>query len=804
MVAMAAGISPLLLGSVHFWVAAIWFVWLLVACFLVLHEQKSSKYKVPRLSLFSIAFGLGAIWSFVQIIPLPIGLISLFSPLSHEWYAAGVSAAGLEMSGFRTFSMAPAESADRGLRFGVLALASIAVVNLRDRSALWRVLVGALVFAALGSLITGYVHRAMGLQEFFGFYLAKRAPQMSSFVSSNHASSLFGGAALVCSALSARMARTQNRGAAMALGGAGIGMFIAMMEAESAGALLAFLVSALLFMALFLGHMLIKRRWLVFSISGGVVGLGIALPFLMNAISGGRWIFDSLETRVELMSAAVRASVDFWLVGSGSGSTQYVVPAYTDWTLLQDHSIPTIENELVEWVLTMGWPVAAIMLGLLALTLLMPNIEGEVSERRHFFISLNVALSAYFLAIGAMHFPFIALGLSLPMLIAVEAMARQVYQAHKEEAFAPGAYPYVKVENFAPKILIVLSVLAIGFVGGRVVYSLPELNENRQEERRVRLTPGDSRLYFSLAQDARKRGDSKAALELAKRAAHTEPTARMRLYLAWVMAEAEEIEESKKLYVELLENPWARTRAASAASSLFGAAELAQMVVKYPEIWRHTYLAVNKRKGKRFGADFALELATLAPKSAEASVLVIQSYSELKEWEVAEVWARSMVASRLRDEEGNAPGFGIWVDVLVKAGKRDEALRVAREAQKEVPGDPRIAQVLMQMRTPKATEAPANEVARVRAAHQVYCTSDRAGQARVLCLSVEAWLAESEGSVDNAEKALRDLADRFNNPVPLAELLHRHARCVALRSLHHQWKERSPSPRLGQLAESCR
>lgn len=734
------------------------------------------------------------------------------SPQNQQLYEEGAKAAGLSPATWRPISLLPSESADRALRFLILAIALFGVANLRDRSKTWRVLVGALGVGALLSLFIGAAHQVVGTDLFYGFYEAKRGVRISTFVSSNHASSLFGAAALVGLGLSARMAQARRRSESIALGAGGIGLFIAMMEADSAGAVLAFVVSGVLFLGTYLSARLRFRRGVIFGAGVGLAGVAGVLPLLLANFSGARFFektFDSLPTRAELMMATFSGSKDFWLTGSGAGSTEHVLPAYTDWTMLQDHSIPTIENEIVEWFLTLGWPVAGLVCALLFMMLWGPRQNDETSERRRFFTALYLALAAYMLAIAAMHFPFLALGLSLPILVALEALNRQVHHAHHEDPgtvrFHPGEYPYLHVSYSGIKVLLVVVGLLAGLaMVGRSYYALPDLKEALVPEDRIRWTPGDARIYYALAEEARRKGEHERAVELAKRAAIVEPTARLRLYYAFVLGLAKKTEESFQVYDELLKNPHAQSGVVAGASRLLPPQDLAKLLKNHPERWTHAANEVGRLRGPQARADFALEIASLRPNMADSSRLVVESYWLLKQFDVAELWARSMVANTLLDERGNPQGYGLWVETLLKAGKNEEALRTAELASQVVPGDPLVAQTLMRLRSADPVAASAAERLRVSRAHAAFCTSAQAGAVRQMCLMTQAWLAEGEGRIEDAEDALQKLTDRFQNPIPLAELHHRHGKCMAVRQLSLQWRDKSVLPRLQQLAESCR
>lgn len=815
MIAVAASLAPLLLGGVHFSVAIGLFVWLYVASWVCLSRfEKGARqsHAAARLSTPAIALLVAGTFSLLQIMPLPAWLLGILSPQNQHLFEEGAKAANLATSGWRPISLLPAETADRALRFLVLAVAMFGVANLRDRSKTWRVLTGALGVGALASLIIGSAHQLVGTDLFYGFYEAKRQVRISTFVSSNHASSLFGAAALVSLALSARMAQARKQSESVALGAVGIGLFIAMMEADSAGAVLAFVVSGVLFLSAYLSSRLRFRRGLIFGVGVAIAVVAGVFPLLLANSSVTTVFdrtFDSVGTRAELMRATLRGSADFWLTGSGAGSTEHIVPVYTDWTLLQDHGIPTIENELVEWILTLGWPVAALVCGLLVLTLWGPRQNDETSDRRRFFTALYLALAAYVLAIASMHFPFLALGLSLPMLVALEAINRQVHHAHHSDPgtvrFHPGEYPYLHVSHGAAKVLLVaLGVCAALAMFGRVHYTLPEIKEALAAEDRIRWTPGDARIYYALAEEARRKGELVTAVELSGRAAAVEPTARLRLYHAFVLGLAGKSSESFQVYEELLKNAYAKSGVVAGASRLLSPAELARLLQNHPPEWTQAANEVGRLRGLQPRADFALEMAGLRPNMAESSRLVVESYWLLKQFDVAELWAQSMVASSLLDEEGNPPGYGLWVETLLKAGKNDEALRTAELASKVVPGDPLVAQTLMRLRSVDPLTASAAEKLRVSRAHAAFCNSGHAGSVRQMCLMTEAWLAEGEGRIEDAEVALQRLTDRFQNPIPLAELNHRHGKCMAVRQLSLQWRDQSVLPRLQQLAESCR
>lgn len=772
LIAVACAAAPLALGAVHTPVIFALFVALALATGLVMADARGSR-GVVRVSPAGLAFGLLAVVSLLQLVPLPAGLLGVLSGRAAELWAESMALVGLEATAHGV-SMQPASTAAAALRFATLALAAFAVANLRDRTSTWRVIVVSVVGAALLSWAIGWGHRLAGATTFYGFYQAAIAPKISTFVSSNHASSLFGLASLLALVFAWRSVQAGRREVAAGLVLVGAALFVGMMESDSAGALGAYFVALVAFLV---------RRWsarLPVQMSGsrGLLVIGgvvvVSLAAALGVAPLRAWFLNSLGTRAELIRAALVGSSDAWLVGFGASATETTLPPYVQWDRVEEASLLTIESEPVEWFFTYGWPVAIAAILLLVVYLVPPRPEDDWSERRVFFGDAAWVSAIFVAGISMLHFPFLALGVSLPAVLVVEGLLRQVFHRHHREVKRPElwAYPFVDLRwgrGLAWAILLGVTGV-VGFVGSGMKATGVEAVAER---------PADAMVFAGLARDRLKAREFEAAEKFARRAAALEPTGRMLLLHASTLAANRRGEEAVAVYRSLRGFNLSGRAAAEAALVLPPA--LAAKAIEEPGRWRSAYDVILKKRGRQPAVEFALALVDLHPKSSPAAQVLIEAYWAQKQFDVAEMWARLVILENRLDALGNPIGPGLLVATLQKAGREAEARAEVARLFKVLPGDPTLQRAVLQLR-PALEKATTEQVEQVGRAAELYCHSARVGVERKMCDLARAWVAEGRGDLKAAEDALRDVADRFDEPVALAEFFARTGQCAALRT----------------------
>ncbi|MEZ4460485.1 MAG: hypothetical protein R3E66_12325 [bacterium] len=773
-------VAPVALGGVHRVVVMALFV--LVATAALASVVAQSATTSARFSASFAACALVACFAGFQLIPLPADMLRLITPYFWDLWQASLKAVGVESS-WHAISAQPGATADRVLRFATLALATLAAANLRDREATRKQITWAFGAGIVLSLLVGLAHRFADITVFFGVYDPGVAPKMTTFISSNHAASVFGLAALLSGLFTWRAVRNQQRNSAVNSALSLLAALIIVFEANSVGVLALLGVIAVLVLAMELAPW---RKHALAAVSVGVVA-AMALVAKLG-------LPDSLAVRVELNRATLAASTHAWLTGFGAGATETTLPPFVRWQLVPDARLVTIETEPIEWLMTLGWPVAIVVIALFA-TYLVPAKVDDASHRREFFQVATWAVGLYVAGIAMMHFPFLALGVSLPMLLVLESFQRQVFQRHHAEPKRPHprAYPFLDVSNRTLGIAAGL-MIALGTVGF-VLSSAPQGDLALQ----IAQTPGNAMLFADAARTSL-HNDPVKAEQLAKRAVELEPTARMKLLYATTLAANKRGEEAVAIYREV-GTSYLGERAAKEAAMVLPPSLSARAIVR-PEYWRAARDTALKHRGRSAAIDFVLALVDANPDSAMAARVAIEAYWQRKEYGVAELWCELLIAQGRTDEHGNPIGPGLLVETLLKANRVDEARQRANQALTSVPNDATVAQVVLRLRTAEPKRADAEEVSRVETAHKTFCGASRTGPQRMLCDVARAWLAEARND-DAAEDILKGVAERFNQPTPLAEYYVRTNKCAALRTLSVHWRDRPEGARAMELANRC-
>ena len=785
--------AVLAVGGVHRPVIAAIFGLMSIAAIVTIISSHRSKGTF-RISAFGAAFMILASWSALQLIPLPLALLEMLAPATAAILTTSAALIGVDV-GSHSISIQPQASAEAALRFATLAMSALTIGNLRDRTLTWRMSVGSVVIAALLSWAVGWGHRVFGVQEYYGYFQAALAPRMTTFVSSNHAASLFGLASLVLLALAWKFVQDDRRQEAVAFVVLGGFLFMGMLEANSAGVLGAYFLAILAFSARQLLDRFQKHSSKILKGTAAIGGLSALIAAFYTPFH--QWIFQSFGTRAELNRAALEGSLHSWLVGFGAGATETALPLYVDWTKVGDARLTTIETEPIEWFFTLGWPIAILVIVIMA-AYLVPARSDHGSPRREFFGNAVWVTSIYFAVISMLHFPFFALGVSLPAILVIESFQRQVFPRHHGQSKAPrpGSYPYLDI-RLGPSIVGFVWLICIGIAG--FTLSAPRDTQDIQTE--VVRNPADATLFATLSQQALAQKKPVEAEIFARRAVELEPNDRMHLLHAMMLGANKRGEEAVAVYQKISMTP-AGARAATEAAAILPP-KLAAKAIPNELHWRRARDTAIKVRGKNAGIDFVLALVDEHPKSGMAAQIAIEAYWQRKEYDVAELWARMLMADGRTDEEGNPIGPGLLIQTLLKANRVADARIEATRAMEFVPGDPVVERAVIQLRPVKPADAQKADIDMVAKAHKLYCHSAHIGQERKFCELAHAWLAEATGDLKKAEEVLKGLTERFDTATPLAEFYVRTNQCASLRTLNMSWRDKPDSEKVATMSARC-
>lgn len=358
--------APLALGCVQ--PRCIALAGVLAGLSLVLHarqcQQQGRRFLVGWVPLI---MALGAVWSVLQVVPLPMSLLAWLSPQAAELYQV-MTWKGSPTTG--SISGAPLSTAVAAGQ--LLACAAVAAVatNLGRHEASRRFLVVLVALSGGAVVVVGVVHLLLGLNAPYGRFPTAGLPLMvTSFVNANHAaaSMTLGAMASLGLVLDARSIRVKTGWALLALGCAG-GVFLC----NSFGGVVGLLVGLVGTTALsWRGLSKRRNRETGFSSSSVPVlplaALGLVTAVIMAAALG----LDPLQLadnarisftrKMQLLAEAVEPMPLYWLTGMGRGAFMEVYPRHMDIPLFETLVGP--ENITALFLLEWGIPFALLYMG---------------------------------------------------------------------------------------------------------------------------------------------------------------------------------------------------------------------------------------------------------------------------------------------------------------------------------------------------------------------------------------------------------------------------------------------------------
>lgn len=814
--------APLAVGSVHS--AAV--VGLLGGALLALALQHrvlaAAGVEGKRASIPSLTFAFFAGLCLLQITPLPLGLVDLLNParaahLHDAWHlvfpAQELSQTGL----WAPLSMDPAESADRGLRWLTLLVVAILAANHARLPKAWRdtLRLGALV--GLIVLLVSAVQTFAGAEKILFIYLPRAGIKpFSTFVNPNQAAVFYGFSALSAFALALRQFQ-RHFAEALAASVLGLLLMVVMAEQNSDGANIGFIVAFIALGAFFLQGKQSERflpREKARKLAAALLALPIIAPitaYLLLKVGPPRvssWVGETMlgiwaqekgNARLDMMAAALEAAQDYPLLGAGAGATRRVLAPYIDWSKIRPATIPTIENDTVQWVFEFGWAPA--VLGMICLmSYLYFAARGHLRGRKTRY---GVGMAAWlFLAFNTQfHFPFFALGASIGAIFLLEnSIART----------SPGAKSELKRGSLCLKSQRAQGAFFIGtlLLGGVFIAAINAYQPGWEEaaepidsasnttpdtmfevenvERYLMLTPSDGELFARLTQRALNEGELDQAAALAARAATLKPTAPMRLFAAQVYQRAgmpeRALREVQQVYSPAYKQLHSRWFEAMVYPTLRVPEALAEGLTDADDAtWRRAGRLIRERQGELAEVEFAQKLIELRPEHHAPYQMVVDNYLRAKKFELAEAWARLLIGRNLEGPVGDKPTG--WA-LLARARRGQEGAEAARavliEAIEEKGVDQTLGEYLVDLRSSDPAEPERGEAAGLAAFRRAFCAHPDTKSLKRYCWLAEGWLDEHEERFEDADYAYQRLYSRMKQPQHYADFLARRGRCVDL------------------------
>lgn len=268
-------LAPLLIGAVHLVtiVPLAGLSLLALCCALGVSTLKRQPLRVDLLGWTLIAL---TGWTFIQAMPLPIGLLNVIAPTNTAWFQTAFEAVPGDAPGWGTWSLRPGEASRAG--FGLLAASALylATFNLfQGRQRFQKMLF--VVPAVAGLLVViGVLQRAIDADGLLFFYAPRDLAELpffsATFVNPNHLATLLGLSSFVTLGMSlSNDFKLQRPGLVLLFGVCVAGLVMTL----SAGALVAWLLGMLAFGALTLQRRLGNHRGLTATMVAVISALGL-------------------------------------------------------------------------------------------------------------------------------------------------------------------------------------------------------------------------------------------------------------------------------------------------------------------------------------------------------------------------------------------------------------------------------------------------------------------------------------------------------------------------------------------------
>ena len=335
--AILVSVFPALaVGGVHLWAIAGSTALALLLFGFVLYRRVVVDARSMRIGWVGAAFLVCTVWTALQLLPLPPGLVAWLSPKAHETLDFTLGAFGLYgPDAWRPLSLDPPATAQELLRLCGLTVAYLAARNgFSERRDANRVYIG---IAALGVLLVaiGAVQKVSGSPSILGLYPSPMTQNLlftsSTFVNPNHLAGLLGlGGAL---AFGLALSEEVGKATRITLAVGGVLCSVGILFSLSRAGILAFGLGQLVLLVLLLRARSGKTRRVFWLVGLGLLALlvgGVALFDRLVAELSPSNVFAALETdlKVQMWRDAWPLAQDFLLTGVGKGAFPAVFPLY--------------------------------------------------------------------------------------------------------------------------------------------------------------------------------------------------------------------------------------------------------------------------------------------------------------------------------------------------------------------------------------------------------------------------------------------------------------------------------------------
>ena len=752
---------------------------------------------------------MGSLVCVLQLVPVPSSLQELASPTSWAHFAEGWKAMFGESSPegvWRRLTLEPAQTAAWGMRWIVFASLSWLAVREATATSGFRNILRAVVVAGVSVLCVGGVQTLAGTSKVLFLYepTASIRP-WTTFVNSNHAGSFYLFCAM-CAVFAALKAFPEDHREGLLTVAAAILFVWGGFKNPTTASTFAFLACIGLGVFLVVAsdrHVVTRaRRALTFGVLGSIGCLFMVLFAQISGVTPGivnGWLSENLpllswsewqselQTRLNLTQAALAATQDFWLLGAGAGAIEIPLAQHIDWAQVRSASVPTSENQFADWLLEYGI-LAGLLMGILVLsTVIFARLRFKNRARERYIFAICAAI--YLVFITLFHFPFTALGLSLPIVVAFQVAAFPVRSRELDGSGAKFLWRrgLVAIPEWGAKGAICGGwVLLIVFGGTWAAVSFGEASSPSSSKalaKAVRTTPARGTLYADAGIQALNEERPDVAVRRGRHAFAVEPRANIGLTLGQIHGRAGMPQESARTFRKVFSEDYSAVRAEWALEYVVPTLKTPEWIARAlsdarPHTIRTVARRLNEDQGPSAAANFGMTLADEAPKRPIGYSIAIQNFQRMDQMLLAELWAERLLDAMPRGfEEGREAGYASFISILRKRGQVSEARTVSIKALAELPHSTDVAIQAAAAITSTNDSASDSEVRAVKGALPKVCYHRGRNWRERLCWQTEAWVAEQKGDLDAAGAALRRLAVKHGRAQDYLEFLLRHEKC---------------------------
>ena len=768
----------------------------------------------PTLILVAVPLVL----TIIQLIPVPLLFQKYLAPTVFD-AVRDVNALFGQDTVFRPLSVMPARTAAQLLRGIALAVWIGFIARQSGVEGRWRLYLRAILAAGVVLLAVTLVHQATGATRVLCVY-APKADWSSGFpfINVNHAAVFMGVTALA----GAGLALEESSAFAERVAGTilAAGFVLVLVAIESYGAVLSVAASLIFLLTLMYGSKNGKpeRRWLI---AGVLVVLVLALG---ATVLLGWWVYSSAESvsifgwnttefahgRLRLIGAAVAAIGEAPWLGVGSGATEDIIFRYLDWSLLSPARPATVEHEFIEGILEYGLVGSS----LIALTLLwwvgrIARLYVETGASR---MAIAWSVIAFTFLSALFHFPFLPLGLSVPIAGLVVLGAESTRLKLDRPRRARGATSKMSLLGVGT---IALLIGGAGlFAYDRLDYperAIKQILQNRGEfshwHRYLSLYP----LSGDVARDAAEyflgKGRNRRADRLSAMALTNQPHGEMALFRAQVLEAVGDTDKAvdtfKAVFSPKYAGPKHKWMKQYLVSTLTDPEDIADSQAESEAgLWSQTYRILRGRRGLDNAIAFAHRLQQLHPDHVKPYELIFSGYMDKREYLLAEIWV-SYILDRFADEKvKQMTGYALRVEILATRGKTDAARSLAFSTFDDYGTEPMAWKVLNLKPSPDGQVA-SQTIDIVERAIDLVC--GKRDNRRLLCRESKAWMFEQKGQPSRAEGIYRRIAEEHGRRNVFIEFLIRNHRCLKLQNVVSSWTaaKKLSKQRAKQLVDRC-